>query len=207
MTEPTPIPRELGPVTRLAIDFGPLIVFFVTNAFAPVPKITKIFAATAAFMVATAIAMGVSLAKSGKISPMLLFSGAMVLVMGGITLWLHDDTFIKIKPTIYYVFVAGILFFGLFTGRPTLELVLGSAYPGLSAPGWRLLTRNWAFFFVAMAIANEAVWRNTSTDFWVGYKLWGAIPATLIFAAANMPMLTRYGLGAEKVQETLPPQG
>jgi intracellular septation protein len=207
MTDPTQKPRQIGPGLRLAIDFGPLIVFFLANAFAPVPKITRIFAATAAFMVATAIAMGISLAKSGRISPMLLFSGVMVLVMGGVTLWLHDDTFIKIKPTIYYVFVAAILFFGLFTGRPTLELVLGSAYPGLSPKGWSLLTRNWAFFFVAMAIANEAVWRHTTTDFWVGYKLWGAIPATLIFAAANIPMLTKHGLGAETSEAAVPPQG
>lgn len=206
MTEPTK-PREIGPAMRLAIDLGPLVVFFLTNAFAPVPKLTKIFVATGAFMVATAIAMGISLAKSGKVSPMLLFSGAMVLVMGGITLWLHDDTFIKIKPTIYYTVVAAILFFGLWSKRPTLELVLGSAYPGLSAHGWQLLTRNWAFFFVAMAIANEAVWRNSTTDFWVGYKLWGAIPATLVFAAANIPMLSKHGLGAEKAEEAIPPQG
>jgi len=206
MTEPSK-PREIGAGMRLAIDLGPLIVFFVTNAFAPVPKLTRIFVATGAFMVATAIAMGISLAKSGRISPMLLFSGAMVLVMGGITLWLHDDTFIKIKPTIYYTVVAAILCFGLWTNRPTLELVLGSAYPGLSPRGWQLLTRNWACFFVAMAVANELVWRHTTTDFWVGYKLWGAIPATLVFAAANIPMLTKHGLGTSEAEKTVPPQG
>jgi intracellular septation protein len=143
-----------------------------------------------------------------RISPMLWFSGVMVLGFGGLTIWLHDDTFIKIKPTIYYAMVAGILFFGLATGRPTLKLVLGSAYPGLSERGWALLSRNWAIFFVAMAFANEAVWRNTTTDFWLGYKLWGALPATLLFAGANIPMLMKHGLNSEAAETPkLPPQG
>jgi intracellular septation protein len=131
-----------------------------------------------------------------------------VLGFGGLTIWLHDDTFIKIKPTIYYAMVSAILMFGLATGRPTLKLVLGSAYPGLSERGWTLLSRNWAGFFLVMAIANEAVWRSTTTDFWLGYKLWGALPATLLFAAANIPMLLKHGLSNEAAEATkLPPQG
>ncbi len=112
------------------------------------------------------------------------------------------------KPTAYYLLVAGILGFGLITKRPTLQLVLGSAYPGLSAIGWAKLTRNWALFFVIMAIANEAVWRNTSMEFWLGYKLWGAMPATFLFAIANLPMLMKHGLNTEKAEEpVVPPQG
>ena len=90
-----------------------------------------------------------------------------------------------------------LLAFGLATGRPFLKLVLGSAYPGLDEEGWRKLTRNWAIFFAVMAVVNEAVWRNSTTDFWIAFKLWGAIPATLLFAVANVPMLMRHGLATE----------
>jgi intracellular septation protein len=135
---------------------------------------------------------------------MLLFSGVMVMVLGGITLWLHNETFIKIKPTIYYCVAAGLLTFGVVTKRNLLAAVLGSAYPGLSDRGWQLLTRNWIFFFLAMAIVNEAVWRTTTTDFWVGFKLWGALPATFIFAMANVPMLMKHGIQLETGKEEPP---
>ena len=179
---------------RLLIDFGPLLVFFLANFFAPVPGPIKIFYATGAFMIAMIAAMLFSQVRFGKISPMLWFSGLMVVVMGGITIWLHDETFIKIKPTLYYTLIAAILGFGLYTGRPLLKAVLGSTYPGLDEQGWKKLTRNWALFFVCMAILNEAVWRNTTTNFWVGFKLWGAIPLTFLFAIANVPMLVRHGM-------------
>ncbi len=181
---------------RLLVDIGPLLIFFVVNFMVAGP--TKIFIATGAFMAAMMVAMVFTQIKYGKISPLLLFSGVMVLLLGGLTIWLHNETFIKIKPTIYYLLVSGLLAFGLKTGRNFLKSVLGSAYPGLSQAGWEKLTRNWAWFFVAMAIANEAVWRTSTTDFWVGYKLWGAIPLTFLFAAANVPMLLRHGLTNEK---------
>jgi len=185
---------EPSAMMRLATDLGPLIVFFAVNAW------RGIFAATLAFMIAITVAIIVSLVKYRHISPLLWFSGVMVLVLGGITIWLHDETFIKIKPTIYYSFVAALLSFGLYTGRNLLKMVLGSAYPGLSERGWQLLTRNWTLFFVAMAVINELVWRNSSTDFWIGFKLWGALPATLVFALANIPMLMRHGLQLEKAE-------
>ncbi len=187
--------KELSSGIRMALDFGPVLVFFVVNYLAPAPF--GIFYATAAFMAAMMAAMIYSWVKVGKISPMLLFSGAMVLVFGGVTLLLRDETFIKIKPTIYYVFIAMLLIGGLLTKRPTLQALLGSAYPGLTARGWDLLSRNWAIFFLGMAVLNEAVWRNFSTDFWIGFKLWGAIPLTLIFAIANVPMLLKNGLDVE----------
>ena len=200
----------LSPGTRLAIDFGPLLLFFLVNLLAPVPGFEKIFVATGAFMLATVIAMLWSKLAAGSISVMLWFNGAMVVLFGGLTLWLHDDTFIKVKPTIYYVMLAAILFFGLITGRPTLKVVLGSAYPGLSERGWSLLSRNWAWFFAGMAITNEAVWRHVSTDAWVAYKLWGALPATILFALANVPLLMRHGMGDEAERAELaqvPPEG
>jgi intracellular septation protein len=185
-------------MARLMIDLGPLVVFFAVNAF------LGIFAATAAFMAAMTAAMLVSKLKYRHISPLLWFSAAMVLVLGGLTLWLQNETFIKIKPTIYYLLVAALLGFGLATKRNLLKMVLGTAYPGLSERGWQLLSRNWAIFFAVMAGVNEAVWRNSSTEFWIGFKLWGFLPATFIFAIANVPMLMRHGLQLEKAKEEPP---
>ena len=184
--------------SRIAIDVGPLLIFFVVNFLAPVPGALKIFVATGAFMAAMMAALVYSALRYRYVSPLLLFSGVMVVVLGGLTIWLHNETFIKIKPTIYYALVSALLAFGLATGRPLLKLVLGSAYPGLDETGWNKLTRNWALFFAAMAVVNETVWRNSTTDFWIAFKLWGAIPATLLFAAANVPMLLRHGLAADE---------
>ena len=189
--------REPSGVGRLLVDIGPLLVFFLVNFFAPVPGALKIFVATGAFMAAMIAALIYSAMRYRHISPLLLFSGVMVVVLGGLTIWLHNETFIKIKPTIYYGIVAALLAFGLATGRPLLKSVLGSTYPGLDEDGWRKLTRNWAIFFAVMAVVNEAVWRNSSTDFWISFKLWGAIPATLLFAFANVPMLLRHGLALD----------
>jgi len=182
---------------KLLIDLGPLLIFFLANFFAPVPALMKIFVATGAFMVAMVVAMIFSALRYHRISPLLWFSGVMVVILGGLTIWLHDRTFIQMKPTIYYALVAGLLAFGLATGRPLLQRVLGSTYPGLDQDGWRKLTRNWAIFFAFMAILNEAVWRNSSWDFWIGFKLWGALPLTFLFAAANIPMLLKHGLMRE----------
>lgn len=189
--------REPTGLARAMIDIGPLIVFFLVNFVAPVPSAIKIFVATGAFMAAMVAAMVFAAVRYRYVSPLLLFSGVMVVVLGGLTIWLHNETFIKVKPTIYYGLVAALLAFGLATGRPFLKLVLGSAYPGLDEEGWRKLTRNWAIFFAVMAVVNEAVWRNSTTDFWISFKLWGAIPATLLFAVANVPMLMRHGLTTE----------
>lgn len=186
--------------SQLLIDVGPLLVFFAANFFAPVPPALKIFVATGAFMAAMVAAMLYSALRFGRISPMLWFSGVLVVVMGGVTLLLHDETFIKMKPTFYYLFVAALLAFGLFADKPLLKRVLGSAYPGLDSEGWRKLTRNWALFFAVMAAVNEAVWRNSSTDFWVGFKLWGVLPLTFLFAAANIPMLLKHGLNREEAE-------
>jgi intracellular septation protein len=145
--------------------------------------------------------MLISQIRFRHISPMLWFSGIMVVIFGGLTLWLHNETFIKIKPTIYYASVAALLLFGLKTGRNLLKVVLGGAYPGLRDRGWHLLTRNWIVFFAAMAVMNEAIWRNSSTDFWAASKLWLFVPATFLFIAAHMPMLLRHGLGDETPAE------
>ena len=189
---------------RLLIDLGPLLVFFLVNFLAPVPAVMKIFVATGAFMIAMVAAMLFSAIRYRRISPLLWFSGVMVVILGGLTIWLHNESFIKMKPTIYYALVSGLLWFGLATDRPLLQRVLGTAYPGLDDDGWRKLTRNWAIFFAFMAVLNETVWRNSTTDFWIGFKLWGAIPATLLFALANVPMLLKHGLATDDAKPTEP---
>jgi intracellular septation protein len=182
---------------KLLIDLGPLLIFFLVNFLAPVPQALKIFVATGAFMLAMVVAMIFSALKYQRISPLLWFSGVAVLILGGLTIWLHKEWIIKMKPTLYYGVVSGLLGFGLWKDKPLLQQVLGSTYPGLNAEGWRKLTRNWALFFAFMALLNEAVWRNSTTSFWLGFKLWGAIPLTFLFAAANVPMLLRHGLMKE----------
>ena len=190
--------------SKLLIDLGPLVVFFVANFLAPVPGPMKIFVATGVFMAAMIAAMLYSYVRYRTISPLLWFSGLMVVVMGGFTIWLHDESFIKMKPTIYYVLVSALLGFGLMTGRPLLKAVLGSTYPGLDERGWNKLTRNWAIFFAGMAVLNELVWRNSTTSFWIGFKLWGAIPLTFLFALANVPMLMKHGLNRDDAEPVEP---
>ncbi len=199
-------PRELSPGLRMAVDFGPLAVFFIVNSLADGPKLLKVMMATTAFMVAIAISMVVSRVKAGRISPMLWISGGLVFLFGGLTLWFRDETFIKMKPTIVYAMFAVILAYGAATGKPLLKLLLESAYPGLNEAGWRKLTINWIGFFSFMAVLNEAVWRTQSWDFWVGFKLWGAVPLTLLFAILNIPMLMKHGLSDGK-EAPLPPEG
>ncbi|HYI63707.1 MAG TPA: inner membrane-spanning protein YciB [Allosphingosinicella sp.] len=211
MSVETPAPParpKPGVGASLLLDYGPLLLFFLTNFLAPVPSLVRIFYATGVFMVAMIVSMLISQLRYRYISPMLWFSGIMVVIFGGLTIWLHNETFIKIKPTIYYAVVAGLLLFGLRTGRNLLKVVLGTAYPGLRERGWQLLTRNWIAFFLVMAVLNELVWRTTDTDTWVAFKLWVFIPATFIFAGANVPMLLRHGLGDEAPAEIpqVPPE-
>jgi intracellular septation protein len=196
--------KEPAGASRLLIDIGPLLVFFAVNYLAPVPAVAKVFVATGAFMAAMIAAMVYSYLRFRTISPLLWFSGIMVVVMGGLTIWLHNESFIKIKPTIYYSFVAALLAYGLATKRPLLQSVLGSTYPGLDETGWTKLTRNWAMFFAVMAVINEAVWRNSTTQFWIGFKIWGAMPLTFLFAIANVPMLMKHGLTMDKAKPAEP---
>ena len=200
--------RSSSPGLRMALDYGPLVVFFAVNFLGHGPAIGRIVMATVAFMAAMVVALALSWIKTRHVSPMLLISAVLVIVFGGLTVYFHDDRFIKMKPTFVYGIFALTLGFGLATGRPLLQMLLEAAYPGLDATGWRKLTRNWAIFFVFMAALNEAVWRSTTTDFWVGFKLWGAIPLTLLFAFANVPMLLRHGLntGGDAVPD-IPPEG
>lgn len=179
---------------RFLTELGPLLVFFIVNWQA------DIFAATGAFMVAMVIAMIWSWLKTRHIAPMMWVSTALVVVFGGLTIWLHDEMFIKLKPTIIYLFFAIVLLTGLFSGRMFLRTVMGPAFPPLADRGWVLLTRNWIIFFVAMAVLNEIVWRSVSTDMWVAFKTFGAIPITFVFAIAQTPVIMKHQ--TEPVEES-----
>jgi len=189
-----------GLATKLLIELGPLLVFFGTNAAA------GIYAATAAFMVVTLIALIVAKWRYHKLPVMPLVSGVVVLVFGTLTLYLRDETFIKLKPTIVYVIFALLLGAGLLLKKPVLELLLGPVF-NLTEQGWRKLTLRWALFFVAMAVVNELVWRNFSTDTWVTFKAFGFLPITFAFALAQMPLMQRYGNGPDSgvASEAKPP--
>ncbi len=178
---------KLNPFVKLALDIGPLVLFFVANSR------FGIFAATAVFMVAVLAALAVSYAMTRHLPIMPVVSAVIVLVFGSLTLVLHDETFIKVKPTLIYALFGGTLVFGLLTGRPLLAIVFDSVFH-LTDEGWRKLTVRWAVFFFALAVLNEAVWRTQSTDFWVSFKLFGFIPLTFAFGALQYPLLTRHAV-------------
>ena len=180
-----PEKQQLNPFLKLALDIGPLVLFFAANAR------FGIFAATAGFMVAVLIALAVAYVKTRRLEIMPLVTAVIVLIFGGLTLILHDDTFIKLKPTIIYVLFGGTLLGGLFFGKSFLGILFDSVFD-LTDEGWRKLTWRWVFFFFALAVLNEIVWRNFSTDIWVSFKLFGVVPLTFLFGAAQYPLLQRY---------------
>lgn len=200
--------QPLAPGLRMLIDFGPLAVFFLVNSYAPGLQIQRIIAATTAFMIAMVAAMLLSWWKAKHISPMLWITAALVLPFGALTIYYHDQSFIQMKPTIVYTMFAVILGYGLIAKKPLLQMLLETAYPGLSAKGWRLLTINWTGFFIAMAVLNEVMRHMLTWDQWVTFKTWAVIPLTLVFAMLNIPMLLKHGLQLEKPEDTpLPPEG
>lgn len=191
--------RPPQPGLTIALDYGPLLLFFLAYKFADV------FIGTLAFMAAVTAAVIVSKWRLGRVSPMLWLSAILVVGFGGLTLYLHNERFIQIKPTVIYGLLSALLFGGFLTGRPLLKYLLEAAYEGLSERGWMLLTRNWAFWFAAMAIANELLRATLSFDAWLTAKVWGVTIATLVFGAANVPMLMRHGLGDDPAP--IPPEG
>jgi intracellular septation protein len=203
-----PAKPQLNPFVKLALDLGPLLLFFYANAkpalFLPLlaplfPAIANdgeragIFVATAVFMVAVVVALAVSYALIRRLPLMAVVSLVIVLVFGGLTLVLHNDTFIKMKPTIIYALFGAVLFGGLLLRKPLLETVFDSVFH-LSEDGWRILTLRWALFFLGMAVLNEIVWRTMSTDAWVNFKVFGAMPLTFVFAMLQYRVLTKYAV-------------
>ena len=170
---------------KMLVELGPLVLFFLVNAKA------GIYWGTGCFIAATIVALVASHLLFGRIPAMPLISGFFVIVFGGLTLWLHDDVFIKLKPTIVNTIFGLTLFAGLYTGKSLLKYVFGDAFK-LTEEGWRKLTFRWACFFLTLAVLNEVIWRTTTTDTWVSFKVFGIMPITMIFALAQMPLLKRY---------------
>jgi intracellular septation protein len=188
--------KTISPFARFLLDLGPLAVFFVANSR------WDIFTATAAFMAAISASLALSYLLERRLSILPVITAVMVLVFGGLTLVLNDETFIKLKPTIANLLIASALFVGLALDRPFLRIVLGAVFE-LQDIGWRKLTWRWAWFFVALALLNEVVWRTMSTDTWVNFKVFAIMPLTIVFSMAQLPLLNRYkaetvvGEGAE----------
>lgn len=187
----------------LALDFGPLLIFFLSY------KFIGLIAGTIAFMAAIIVAVLVSKLKLGKVSPMLWLSAVLVVGFGGLTVYFNDPSFIQIKPTIIYTMFACALAFGLLIGKPLLKFLLQAAYDGLDEAGWMKLSRNWAIFFAGMAVLNEAMRMTLDFDLWLTIKVWGVTVLSLLFAIANVPMMMRHGLAVsgEEAAEAAPPQG
>ncbi len=182
----------LPPLARLGIEAGPLLVFFVAN------QVWEILTATALFMAATAISVSLSYRLERRLAVIPLIGAFFVLVMGGLTLALEDALFIKIKPTIVNLLFASILVTGLVLRRPFLKMLMGSMLE-LTDAGWRKLSWRWAFFFVFLAVLNEVIWRNFSTDFWAGFKLFGMLPISMVFALAQVPLILKHQVGRDTV--------
>ena len=202
MTEQT----QPNPLLKLALDIGPLLLFFFANSrpalfeplirpFIPAAVATGeragIFVATAVFMVAILVALAVSYAMTRRLPMMALVSAVVVVVFGGLTLFLQDELFIKLKPTIIYLLFAGTLFGGIVFGKNLLAMVFDQMF-NLTSEGWHKLTVRWALFFLFLAALNELVWRTQSTDTWVTFKVFGVMPLTFVFAMLQMPLLKKY---------------
>ena len=177
--------RKDNPLVKLALELGPLVLFFFANAKA------GIFTATALFMVAVVISLGLSriLLKEWPVMP--LISAVVVLIFGGMTLYWENEIFIKLKPTIVNTLFGIALLIGLAFGKPLLSIVMGSVFR-LTDEGWKKLTFRWALFFFVLAALNEIVWRTQTSDVWVNFKVFGIMPLTIIFALSQAPLISRY---------------
>jgi intracellular septation protein len=194
-----------SPAWTMAIDYGPLLSFFVAYKLAG-SGLHGTLVATFVFMVAVTIAIVAGLAVVKRISPMIWLSAILIIGFGGITLYLRDPKYIQMKPTVIYLLFASLLFGGLARGKPALRWLFGPIFPGLSDEGWLKLSRNWGLFFLALAGLNEALRATLDFDTWLTVKVWGVTALSVIFAVANMPMLLRHGLDPDSkvraVEET-----
>ena len=192
MSETAPSAAKAPPnhLIRLLTEAGPLVVFFIANQQA------GIMAATVAFMLATAVSVVVAQVKERRWPVMPMVGFVFVLVFGTLTVALDDEVFIKVRPTVANLFLAATLFIGLVLRRNPLKLIMGGVF-NISDEGWRTLSWRWAVFFVVLAVINEFVWRNFSTDFWVSFKVFGMLPLSMVFAASQMPLILRHQVAEE----------
>jgi intracellular septation protein len=177
--------QQQSPLLKLALDLGPLVLFFAAFKFG------DIFKATAVFMAASLAALAIGYARTRKISPMPLVTAIIVVVFGGLTLYLQNDTFIKMKLTVVYGIFGVVLLGGLAFNRLFIKVVFAQAFE-LDEIGWRKLTWRWGFFAFGLAVLNEIIWRNFSTDIWVDFKVWAVIPLVMLFALAQTPLVMKH---------------
>lgn len=213
-TAPTPgdAPKEKPKSSwlNLVVDFGPLLVFFLTyRHFAPASDkqglgvILAVTNGTIAFMIATVVALIVSRWRLGHISPMLWLSTVLILGFGTLTVLLGDPFWVQVKPTAVYLLFAAVLFGGLLRGKPMLRYLLQSAFDGLDETGWLKLSRNWAVFFLFLAGLNEVLRQVLSFDGWLQAKLWGFTTLSFLFTFTQIPMILRHGMGEESKDEVI----
>ena len=198
---------------NILVDYGPLLVFFlVYKFFSPGEdeggsEIMAVINGTSAFIVAAIVALVVSKWRLGKVSPMLWLSTALIVGFGALTIYFRDEAFIQWKPTIIYVLFGVALLVAHAKGRALLKVLLEAAFEGLSEVGWLKLSRNWGWFFMALAVLNTALIYTLSFEAWLAAKLWLFMPLSFIFTFTQLPMLMRHGLDLEgkKEAETTPP--
>ena len=201
-SDPQKKKEGVNPLLKLVLELGPLLVFFFANArgewlVQKFPALAElggpIFVATGLFMAATAIALVASWLLTRTLPIMPMVSGVVVFIFGALTLYLQDDIFIKMKPTIVNTLFGVVLLGGLLFGRSLLGYVFDSAFR-MDAEGWRKLTLRWGLFFLLLAVLNEVIWRSFSTDTWVAFKVWGIMPLTLLFTLSQMPLIMRHSV-------------
>jgi len=210
-TMQTETKKPINPFLKLALEMGPLILFFFANSkpqlFLPLvaPLLPAavadgehmgIFVATAVFMVAILIALVASYALTRHLPVMAMVTAVIVLIFGGLTLYLQNETFIKMKPTVIYLLFGAVLLGGYIFNKPFLAIVFDAAFH-LTEEGWRKLTLRWALFFLVLAVVNEIVWRTQTTNAWVNFKSFGVVPLTFVFAALQYPLMQKYAATKE----------
>lgn len=193
--------KKPHPLLKLVLEMGPIVIFFMSYRWANVPdgasdeerQLLQILFATKVFIPTILLSLGISWLVSRTLPKMPLITAVIVVVMGGLTLWLKDDTFVKMKPTILYLLFAGILGFGLMRGQSYLQYVMEDSMP-LNPEGWHIFTKRFALFFLGLAVLNEVVWRSFDTDMWVNFKTFALPVATFIFIFSQMGVFSKYAI-------------
>lgn len=193
---------------NLVVDFGPLLVFFLAyRHFSPegdgnsIATVTAVIKGTIAFMVATVAALVVSKWRLGHVSPMLWLTTVLILGFGALTVVFRNAIFIQLKPTAVYLMFSAVLFFGLWRGKAMLKYLLQTAFEGLDDAGWMILSRNWAWFFLVLAVLNTVLVYTVSFDTWLQAKLWGFTVLSFLFTFSQLPMVLKHGMGESAKEE------
>jgi intracellular septation protein len=199
--------RHINPIVKLVFEVGPIAVFFLAYRMAPLPEglgdaerqLEQMLFATKVFVPTILVSLGASYLLSGSLPRMAAITAAVVVVFGGLTLILKDDTFVKMKPTILYALFAGILGFGLMRGQSYLRYLMDELIP-MQAEGWLRFTRRFVVFYLFLAVLNEIVWRGWGTDAWVNFRTFVLPAANFAFILAQVPLFQRYALPDQEIQ-------